>query len=925
MSQLVTIRTQPPPPTFFDRARALLRSSWMRLGSLKTKSPEWDRLFGSGYETSSGIVVTDENWMTFSAVFSAVLQISSDVAKVPLNLHKRRKEGGSDHYIDSKLYHLLKSEPNNEQGSMVHRQTLIAHALTCKGGFAEIERDMHGRPAALWTLTPDRVEPFRREQFDRNTGRKTMGPLEYRIDQDDNQILPARDVIHIHGLGYDGYGGYGVINKARQAIALALAMEKFGGQYFGKGTVFGGHLETEDDLDEDQKKDIKANIDAFRAAQDSAWRILVTGAGHKFHQFESKPSDSQMDESRTAQVLEVARFFRMPPFKLGVNTPGTVSYASTEAANTDYYVGCLLDWYTLAEQEYNRKLIPASERRQQFIKHNVNAFMRGDTKARTEFYSGMLDRGVFNADDVLDLEDLNPQPGGIGKMYLVQGAQVPKHQLEKVIDAKITKDKRPPPTPAAPTAADPGEKDAVRDVLTSVTEAMSRLGESVAAMAEHQRNLDAVSADLATERATVAGCQVELSAAQMTAQHRTAERDEAIARALALEATAETAAVDREAHAAAAALARQEASAAIQRAETALVAQQEAETAAGAAAERQLALTAERDAIDAELQTTRARAADLEAQLTSEQATAAVAATERAAATAAAAASLASMQAAQDQATAEVEAIRHQLQVMEVAHAANLGQRDTDLEALRAQLCVAEAILSEPDDDHAGRLVDLTATADRLASELAAAEARAETDRVQHAATIAPVQAALEASEQAHATLQARVVQLEAQTASAESTAQLAQTHLAGERAARIERMTATIAAHRGLIADVLGRMTRRQAQQARTKQVTPDRLRRWLAGVATDETAICQEALLPAIRVRLAAKGSTEDPVRVTTTLVAEHLAAFEILMRDVLDAPAEDFHAELERVLVRWETERPGAVADALLEEEIRHVRAL
>lgn len=840
----------------------VLRSQWIRLPSLKEKSPEWDRLFGSGYDSYSGIVVTDANWMTFSAVFSAVNQISSDVAKVPLNLLKRLKGGGSEHYIDSKLYHLLKNEPNAEQSSMVFRQTLLAHALTCHGGYAEIERDMHGRPAALWTLTPDRVEPIRREQYDRATGRKTMGPLEYRIDGSDDQILPASDVIHIHGLGYDGYQGYGVINKARQAIALALAMEKFGGQYFGKGTIFGGHLETEDDLDEDQKTKIRENIDAFRKAQDSAWRILVTGAGHKFHQFSSKPSESQMDESRTAQVLEVARFFRMPPVKLGVNTPGTVSYASVEMANIDYYTGCLLDWYTLTEQEFNRKLIPASERRQQYIKHNVNAFMRGDTAARSAYYSAMLDRGVFNADDVLELEDLNPQAGGIGKMYLVQGAQVPKDQLAAVIDAKIKKDSTPPPAPVAQPAdgQDTGD-DTVREVLTSVTEAMARLGEHVTALATQQRNLDAQSADLAAAQVTIAERDAAVAATTATAEQRTAERDAAIARAEALAITAAAATTDRETHAAAAAQARREASEAVLRADAAIVAQQDAECAAAAATELVTSLTADRNAMSTELEGTRARMVDVEAQLAAAQATAAVEATERMSALSASADSLAAVQSAHDRAAADITELRNQLQVLEVAHAAILGERDATIDTFEAT----------------------------------------------------------------RAALQARITELETKTAETEATAALAQQHLAGERASRIERMTATLTAHRGLIADVLGRMTRRLAQQARSKQATPEKLRRWLAGVVSVETPLCQEALVPAMRVRLAAKGSTEDPARVTGVLVAEHLAAFELLMRDVLDAPAEDFHAELERVLVRWETERAGLVADALLEEEIRHVRAL
>ena len=41
-----------------------------------------------------------------------------------------------------------------------------------------------------------------------------------------------------------------------------------------------------------------------------------------------------------------------------------------------------------------------------------NAFLRGDMAAREAFYTSLLDRGVFCADDVLEYEDLNPQPNG---------------------------------------------------------------------------------------------------------------------------------------------------------------------------------------------------------------------------------------------------------------------------------------------------------------------------------------------------------------------------------------------------------------------------------------------------------------------------------------------------------------------------------
>jgi hypothetical protein len=59
------------------------------------------------------------------------------------------------------------------------------------------------------------------------------------------------------------------------------------------------------------------------------------------------------------------------------------------------------------------------------------------------------------------------------------------------------------------------------------------------------------------------------------------------------------------------------------------------------------------------------------------------------------------------------------------------------------------------------------------------------------------------------------------------------------------------------------------------------------------------------------------------TQALVRDHLDCFEALVRAVLDGPPEDFHGDLERLLERWETDRPAAVADGVLLKEIDYVR--
>src|SRR6478735_1984187 len=434
MPTTITIRDRAAEakPSLMQRMLEALRS--YTVPPMPLKDPALARLFGAGYQTAAGITVTDGNVFTFSAVYDAVNQSSSDLAKLPCNLRIRLQDGGSRPFENSKTYWLLKHEANPDMSAFEFRRTLQAHALTCKGGFAEIERNGANQPTALWPLTPDRVDPFL-EKTTLPNGRY-RSKLRYRIDGDDQYIIEASDMIHIRGLGYDGYCAYPVIDKARQAIGIALAAERYAGAFFGNNSNLGGLLMAENpDLDETQAKEIQDRIEKVHKGPDRAWRLLVLGAGFKYSRTGITPSESQLDKVRDGQVVEVARFFNFPVHKLKNLDRATNN--NIEQQDLEYYKGHQLTWITNWEGELNRKLVPSLEVGQQFFKHNATASLRGDAVARTALYSALLDRGVFCADDVLELEDQNPQPNGQGKIYLVQGAMVPKDKVQALADATI--------------------------------------------------------------------------------------------------------------------------------------------------------------------------------------------------------------------------------------------------------------------------------------------------------------------------------------------------------------------------------------------------------------------------------------------------------------------------------------------------------
>src|SRR5690606_31746955 len=100
------------------------------------------------------------------------------------------------------------------------------------GGFAEIVRTGDGTPAALYPLDPTTVQVMRERD-----GAKS---LFYSV----NGIpFRDRDILHIHGLGFDGLTGWVLAKIARDAVGNALAAQKFSGSFFANGTSTTGVIE----------------------------------------------------------------------------------------------------------------------------------------------------------------------------------------------------------------------------------------------------------------------------------------------------------------------------------------------------------------------------------------------------------------------------------------------------------------------------------------------------------------------------------------------------------------------------------------------------------------------------------------------------------------------------------------------------------
>jgi HK97 family phage portal protein len=380
--------------------------------------------------STAGVKVTEDTALTYSAYWAGVNVLANAVAVPSWHVFRGRPSGeGRDKDTSHPVDWLLHNQANPETNAFDFRRTVIAHALTWGNGYAEIERDMAGRPVWLWQIEPDRVW----------VDRTARGRLVYEIwnPRQPNSVLDPEDVFHVRGLGYDGVVGYSVVRMAAQSLSLGLGAERYAADLFGNGSTPGGALKYPGVLSEQAKENLRNSWERVHRGPGNQHRVAVLEEGLEWIQTSLPPEDAQLIESRALQLTEVCRWLGVPPHKIA--DLSRAHFNNIEAQETEFVVDSLMRWIRALEVEADTKLFGLKQRGTYFTRINVNSRLRGDSQARSAFYSTMFDRGVFSVNDIREREDMNPIGSDGDKRFVPLNMQL----LEKAGE-------EPPPGTAVP-------------------------------------------------------------------------------------------------------------------------------------------------------------------------------------------------------------------------------------------------------------------------------------------------------------------------------------------------------------------------------------------------------------------------------------------------------------------------------------------
>jgi len=349
-----------------------------------------------------GETITIENALSLPAVSSAVDEISNTIASLPIKLYKEEIKESSKRNITEQLkdkrIKLLNSDTGDTLDGFQMKKALTKDYLLDKGAYVYVERKK-GEFVSLRYTDAQRIFVLK------NTN-AIFKDIKYMVD---GKQYESYEFLTILRSTKDGGSGIGLITEVSKAIESAYTTLLFELGIVKKGGAKKGFLTATKKLG---KEEIKALKDAWKQLySNSSENVIVLNDGLEFKEASNSSVELQLNERKKTLSEEIRDIFHI---------------------NSDYdlYIKkAIIPIIRAIETALNRDLLLESEKDSFYFAFDIDEILKGDSKARAEYYKTAIDKGWMNRNEVRYKEDLD----------YVEGLDVYSFNLADVLYDPITK------------------------------------------------------------------------------------------------------------------------------------------------------------------------------------------------------------------------------------------------------------------------------------------------------------------------------------------------------------------------------------------------------------------------------------------------------------------------------------------------------
>ena len=375
--------------------KGLLRS-WL-IGPVSSFGP-----YVGGYSNGidAGVTVNTDTALRFTAVFAAIKLLSENIAGLPKSVMIRTADGGYEPAVKHPAYNLLYVRPNAYMDVFTFWFTLIAWLLGKGNALAVISHDTKGNPIDLHPVDPDWVT------VDFVNGSKAYV---VQVKDPDYSFLDGtyleHEMLHFMFFTFNGLWGVDPIVYNAAAIGAGIAAQKYTADYFRTGGAIKGVLETDQALGDDDY----ARFMAHYKANAGNGETPLLEYGFKYKAVNLSPEASQLIQSKTFSINDIARIYSVPPHLLAELTHAT--FSNIEQQNIFFGEYSLRPLCKRLEKQLELKLFTDKERGDYHVKFDLNGLMRGDASARAVFYEKGINAGWMTPNEARELEGMKRLEG----------------------------------------------------------------------------------------------------------------------------------------------------------------------------------------------------------------------------------------------------------------------------------------------------------------------------------------------------------------------------------------------------------------------------------------------------------------------------------------------------------------------------------
>ena len=364
--------------------------------------------------SASGLFVSQATAMTVPTVYACVTRRATDVSRCRPRLLKM-KDDGTKVYIDDHPVAELFKTPNAPQTWIEFIEQMHTAYLLRGNAYAAIIRNGKGDPIALIPINPDAVMVLEAAdgQYFYNVNR--IGLWQIAMLRNFPVAIPSEDILHIRGLTFNSLVAVSTIGLARDTIGLDMGLSQQASRFVGNGARPSGVLMSDKVLSKDAAARLKSSWSDYQQGIQNVGGTAVLEEGIKWQQLQLTSVDMQFMAQREMSVLDVCRFWRVPPHKVAVaDRAASMNIPQQDADYVNNTVAPDLDrWEAILCKTLGLDAEGIS------IEFDVNRLLRADIMTRYTAYRLGVTSGILTPNEARKAEGLPPSDAPMADELLV--------------------------------------------------------------------------------------------------------------------------------------------------------------------------------------------------------------------------------------------------------------------------------------------------------------------------------------------------------------------------------------------------------------------------------------------------------------------------------------------------------------------------